>query len=469
MEGLRVLGVRHANFKGELFAGSLNARRERTAPGPRGRRLLGSLLEVRRDRLRFVTDAAREYGDLVCFRMGPKRLYLINQPNYARHVLCDRASTYEKGLGLAEARPLLGKGLLTSEGDLWAAQRRVLQAAFHAGRIEDYCRSMVSAASERIETWGRTDRAEAIDVAQAMAHLALDILGRTLLRVDLKERAADISEDLAVLTQWAMSRMASLLPLPLFAPTRRNLRARRSLRRLGALVESIMRGSGRGGGDLLSILATQRATNGARPADDKQMRDELMTMLLAGHETTAATLAWTWYELARNPKAARRVEAEVDEVLRGRAATAEDVARLAYTRAVVDEVLRLYPPVWLLPRRARVDDVIDGYAIPARSDVLVCLYTLQRHPAFWDDADAFDPSRFSAGPGTARHNNSYVPFGAGPRTCLGGRFGMCEVILVVATIAQRYRLELAPGACVEARASLTLHPSGLLMTPRRRD
>lgn len=466
---MKVLGVRQANFKGELLAGPSPARRARVAPGPGGRRLLGSLLEVRRDRLRFVTDAARAYGDLVCFRMGPRRLYLINGPDYARHVLCDRVANYEKGLGLAEAEPLLGKGLLTSEGDLWAAQRRLLQAAFHAGRIEQYCGSMVSAAAAHAETWGRPGRAESLDVAQEMAQLTLNILGRTLFRLDLKERAAEISEDLSTLTRWAMSRMAALLPLPLGAPTPRNFRVRRALRRLESLVEELMRGRGAGGGDdLLSLLAAQREANGSRPADDRQMRDEVMTLLLAGHETTAATLAWTWYELARQPEAARRVRAEVDEVLAGRPATAEDLPRLAYTRAVVDEVLRLYPPVWLLPRRAREDDVIDGYAIPARSDVLVCLYTLQRHPAFWDDPDAFDPSRFEPGRSAARRNGSYIPFGAGPRTCLGARFGMAEVLLVVATVAQRYGLELAPGASVEAQASLTLHPSGLRMRPRRR-
>ena len=467
-EGVKVLGARQANFKGELLGESAPARPARVAPGPRGRRLLGSLLEVRRDRLRFVTDAARTYGDLVCFRMGPKRLYLINGPDYARHVLCDRAANYEKGLGLAEAEPLLGKGLLTSEGDLWAAQRRLLQAAFHAGRIDAYCGSMVSAAAARVETWERPERAASLDVAREMVHLTIDILGRTLFGVDLKERAAEVSEDLAVLTRWAMSRMASLLPLPLGAPTPRNFRVRKALRRLESLVEGMMRGTGTGGGELLALLAAQREANGARPADDRQMRDEVMTLLLAGHETTAATLAWTWYELARNPEAARRVGAEVDEVLAGRPATAEDLPRLAYTRAVVDEVLRLYPPVWLLPRRAREDDVIDGYAIPARSDVLVCLYTLQRHPAYWDDADAFDPSRFEPGRSAARHPGSYIPFGAGPRTCLGGRFGLAEVILVVATVAQRYNLELAPGASVEAQASLTLHPGGLQMRARRR-
>lgn len=463
------MGVRQANFKGELLAGYLPARRTRPAPGPRGRRLLGSLLEVRRDRLRFVTDATREYGDLVCFRMGPKRLYLINHPDYARHVLCDRVANYEKGLGLAEAAPLLGKGLLTSDGELWAAQRRLLQAAFHAGRMEEYCDSMVGAAAAHVETWRRHERAEALDAAQEMVHLTIDILGRTLFRFGLKERAAEVSEDLATLTRWAMSRMASLLPLPLGAPTPGNFRVRRALRRLEALVEGMIRGrDAGGGGDLLSLLAAQREANGARPADDKQMRDEVMTLLLAGHETTAATLAWTWYELARNPEAARRVRAEVDEVLAGRPATADDLPRLAYTRAVVDEVLRLYPPVWLLPRRAREDDVIDGYAIPARSDVLVCLYTLQRHPAYWDDGDAFDPSRFEPGRGDARRSGAYMPFGAGPRTCLGSRFGLAEVMLVVATVAQRYSLELAPGASVEAQAALTLHPGGLRMRPRPR-
>jgi cytochrome P450 len=465
---LKVLGVRQANFKGELLARPSHARRDRLVPGPSGRRLLGSLLEVRRDRLRFVTEAAREYGGLVCFRMGPKRLFLINHPDYARHVLCDRAANYEKGLGLAEAEPLLGKGLLTSEGGLWAAQRRLLQTAFHAGRIDEYCGTMVSAAAAHVEGWQRTERAEPLDVAREMVHLTLDILGRTLFRVELKERAAEVSEDLATLTRWAMSQMASLLPIPLGAPTPRNLRVRSALRRLESLVAEMMSGRETGGGGLLSLLAAQRESNGERPADDRQMRDELMTLLLAGHETTAATLAWTWYELACNPEAASRVGAEVDEVLAGRPATAEDVPRLAYTRAVVDEVLRLYPPVWLLPRRAREDDVIDGYAIPARSDVLVCLYTLQRHPAFWDDPDAFDPSRFEPGRSAARHPGSYIPFGAGPRTCIGGRFGMAEVILVVATVAQRYRLELAPGARVEAQASLTLHPSGLRMRPRRR-
>lgn len=462
------MDVRRVDCKGELSGSRACEGRAREAPGPRGRRLLGSLMDVRRDRLRFVSEAARAYGDLVCFHMGSKRLYLINGPHHAQHVLSDRASNYEKGLGLAEAAPLLGNGLLTSDGDLWAAQRRMMQSAFRAGRVDEYCDSIVSAAAEHLERWRRSVDEKSVDVAREMVHITLNIIGRTLFCVDLKDRATEISDDLNVLTSWAMSRMASLLPLPLSAPTPRNIRVRRSLRRLEALVEKMIRERDPEGRNLLSIIGAQMDANGSRQADRKQMRDEVMTLLLAGHETTAATLSWTWYELARNPETGRRVCAEVDEVLAGRKATAEDVPQLIYTRAVVDEVLRLHPPVWLLPRRAKGDDVIDGYHIPARSDVLICLYTIQRHPSFWEQADAFHPERFGAGVGDARRNCSYMPFGAGPRTCIGGRLGMTEVLLVVATIAQSYSLELAPEAAVESQASLTLHPRGLRMRPRPR-
>jgi cytochrome P450 len=190
------------------------------------------------------------------------------------------------------------------------------------------------------------------------------------------------------------------------------------------------------------------------------MRDEVMTLLLAGHETTAATLAWTWYLLGRHPEVERRLHMEVDEVLAGRAPTLADVPRLVYTRMIVDEVLRLYPPVWLLPRKAIKADLLGGYAIPARSDVLVCVYTLHRHPEFWEDAGDFNPQRFAPEHDTPRRSSAYLPFGAGPRTCLGSRFGLMEVMLVVAVIAQRYSLKLPAEQKVEADAALTLHPRG---------
>lgn len=462
------------NIGKEMLAQPFTEQREPAAPGPRGRRLLGSLLEVRRDRLRFVMQATREYGDLICFRMGPKRLYLLNHPAYARHVLQDNLTNYCKGLGLAEAEPLLGKGLLTSEGDLWASQRRLLQAAFHGKRMEEFSGSMVSAARSTVERW-QTHAAsrQPLDISGEMVGLTIDILGRTLFRTDFSTVAGELSADLSVLTRWAMSRMTSLLGLGLSVPTPRNRRAQKALRRLESMVEQMIRQHeqevrGEECDDILSLLAAQSAENGKRLSSERQTRDEVLTLLLAGHETTAATLAWTWYLLARHPDVEHLLHREVDEVLGGRAPTLSDVPRLVYTRMIVDEVLRLYPPVWLLPRKALNDDLLGGYRIPAKADVLVCVYTLHRHPDFWDDAGAFKPQRFAVEHEARRAPYAYLPFGAGPRTCLGSRFGVMEVMLVVAMIAQRYSLRLPAQQTVEAEAALTLHPRGLMMRPHSR-
>ncbi len=466
--------VRPASLSHEMLTPPMRERREKSAPGPRGRRLLGSLLEVRRDRLKFVMQATREYGDLICFRMGPKRLYLLNHPDYARHVLCDNVSNYSKGLGLAEAEPLLGKGLLTSGGDLWASQRRLLQAAFHGKQMEQFSGAMVSTTRATLEHWQFHEGAEhQVDIAEEMVRLAINILGRTLFRSDFSQLAGPLSRDLNVLTGWAMARMTSLLGLPMSMPTPRHWRARNALWRLDLMVSKMFRlheQANGDGNDLLSLLAAQGAKNGDRLAHEKQKRDEVMTLLLAGHETTAATLAWTWYLLARHPEVERRLHSELDEVLAGRAPTLADVPRLVYTKMIVDEVLRLYPPVWLLPRKAIANDRLGGYVIPAKSDVLVCLYTLHRHPDFWDDAEDFNPQRFAPEHDTPRRSSAYLPFGAGPRTCLGSRFGLMEVMLVVAAIAQRYSLKLSAEQRVEADASLTLHPrGGLAMTLHRRN
>lgn len=431
-------------------------------PGPRGRSLVGSLLEVRRDRLNFITHATEKYGDLICFRMGPKRLYLLNHPDHARHVLCDNVANYQKGLGLKDAEPLLGGGLLTSDGELWTSQRRLLQTVFGNKRIEEFSDLMVEAAHSMVERWQeRACTEQVVDIAHEMVALTINILGSTLFRTDLTEGTEEISRDLTVLTRWAMSRMTSLLKLPIYFPTRENRRARAALRRLESLVERIIREcqhvDSAGNETLISILTHQNSQSGGG-ANRKQMRDEVMTLLLAGHETTAATLAWTWYSLARNPEVERRLHAEVDEVLDGRRATLSDVPRLVYTRMLVSETLRLYPPVWLLPRKAINSDRIDQHVIPPNSDVLVSVYTIHRHPLFWDDPKRFDPCRFAPDNGAERDPFAYLPFGAGPRTCLGSRFGLMEVVLAVAMIAQRFSLRLIEDREVEPEASLTLHP-----------
>ncbi len=461
------------DYRNATFAKVFQRRSEKRVPGPRGRRLIGSLLEVRRNRLNFVMHATGKYGDLICFRMGPKRLYLLNHPDHARHVLCDNVANYRKGLGLNEAKPLLGDGLLTSDGELWASQRRLLQVAFNNKRMEEFSDLMITAAQTTVESWQEREPGEqVVDIAREMVGLTINILGSTLFRIDLTERTEDISRDLTVLTRWAMSRMTSLWKLPMRLPTPENRRARAALSRLESLVERMIQEhqpvDGSGNETLVSLLTNQNSESRGG-VTKKQMRDEVMTLLLAGHETTAATLAWTWYLLAQHPEVERRLHAEVDQVLAGRRATLADVPRLVYTRMAICETLRLYPPVWLLPRKAINADRLGQHLIPAKSDVLVSVYTIHRHPQFWDDAGRFDPERFAPDKNPERESCAYLPFGAGPRTCLGSRFGLMEVTLMVATIAQRFSLRLVGDQEVEPEASLTLHPRrGLPMSLRRR-
>ena len=443
-------------------------------PGPQGRLLLGSLLEVRRDRLKFVTHSMQEYGDLICFRMGPKSLYLVNHPEHARHVLCDNEKNYRKGIGLLEAKPLLGEGLLTSDGELWASQRRLLQTAFLEKRMEDFSDSIVNAAYATVEQWqNRESNEEVIDIAQEMVRLTMNVLGSTLFRIDLSADAADISRDLTLLTRWAMSRMTSLWKFPMLIPTTKNRRARAALDRLESLVEKMIREhrNDTANGSLFALMSARDSEKGSG-TNEKKMRDEVMTLLLAGHETTAATLTWVWYLLSQHPEVNHRLHDELDRVLNGRRPTLADLPRLTYTKMIVSETLRLYPPVWLLPRKAINTDYLDQHLIPANSDVLVCVYTIHRHPRYWDEADSFDPQRFAPEKTADRASSAYLPFGLGPRTCLGSRFGLMEVLLAVATIAQRFNLRLATDQKVEAEASLTLHPRrGLPMSlhSRQRD
>jgi cytochrome P450 len=302
-----------------------------------------------------------------------------------------------------------------------------------------------------------------------MVRLTLKILGATLFRFDFSGIADALSTDLNVLTGWAMARLTSPLSLPLNFPTPRNLRARRALRRLERTVQLMIqthRGQGTDGySDLLSLLLGQ---TGQQALDDKQVRDEVMTFLLAGHETTAATLAWTLYLLAQHPATEERLHDELEHVLAGRAPTQTDLPQLVYTRMVIEESLRLYPPIWLIPRQAVTTDRIGEYEIPANSDILLCVYSLHRHAAFWPDPDRFEPERFAAEKTSVRAPCSYLPFGAGPRSCLGGRFGMMEAVFVLAMVAQKYRLKLAANQHVQPEASLSLHPRDPLMMKLRK-
>jgi cytochrome P450 len=442
-----------------VVPGAVERRRRRAPhpPGPRGVRLARTLLDVRRDRIGFVTRARDTWGDVVGFRIGPRKLYLLARPEHFKYVLCDHASNFCKGLGLADGKPLLGEGLLTSEGELWERQRRLWQDAFGTERVAAYADTMAATADAMVERW-RRDGTTTVDVLGEMVRLTLEILGATLLRGALGADCDRVSGDLAGLDRWAMRRVSAVLRVPIWVPTPGNLAARRALGRLDAWLAARMRTwSADGRGDLVDRLL---AADPDRPAAERarQRRDELMTLLLAGHETTAATLAWTWHLLSRHAGVRERLHHEIDATLGGRRPALSDLPRLGFARRVLEEAQRLYPPVWMIPRRALGHDTIGGYAIAAGADVLLSVYSLHRHPALWPSPDAFEPDRFAPAERARHPAYAYLPFGTGARGCIGSRFGLMEATLVLAAVAQRCRLDAVSDAPAVPDAGLTLRP-----------
>jgi len=417
---------------------------------------------VRRDKLLFVSRAAREFGGVVLFRMGPKRrLYLLSHPLAVRRVLQENPRNYVKGIGLEQARPALGEGILTSEGDLWAGQRENLNKAFQHDKLAEYADAMAAAVDAMLGRWRAAARGGApVDVAAEAVAMTLDVLGRSLFGVDLNGIGPRLTDALDEVVHWSIRRMTALAPLPLGVPTPGNLRCRRALRELDGLVDEVVRRrreAPASGGALLSSLLGMRDEAGD-PAARRLLRSEIVTLLLAGHETTATTLAWASHLLAADPATQQRLRAEASAVLGERLPTLPDLQRLPFTRMVVEETLRLYPPVWMITRRAIADDLIGGYAVPAGSDILISVHTLHRHPDFWDAPEEFRPERFAAERSRARPSHSYLPFSTGPRSCVGSGFAMLEATLALAMIVRAFRLSAAPGPPVEPEPLLTLRP-----------
>jgi cytochrome P450 len=428
--------------------------------------MLGALLDVWRDRLGLMTGVTEDFGDVIRFKMGPKTLYFFNHPEHAKHVLSDNNENYHKGIGLIHAKRVLGDGLLTSEGDLWRRHRRIIQPSFQRDRIARFADVVVDQANQLIAGW--RGLGEPVNVVREMTDLTLGVLGRTLLDADLGSHEA-LGEAFEVAQDQAMFEMVTLAMVPPWLPSGRNRRFRSAQTELEKLVNEMVavRESRphQGGDDMLTRLLDDYRDEPDAELRSRRVRDELITILLAGHETTASTLSWTWYQMHEQPEIAERVHAEAVEVLGDRDPVYEDLHRLKYTTMVIQEAMRLYPPVWILPRRAVADDIIDGYEVPAGADVLICPYTLHRHPKFWEDAETFNPDRFASDQVKSRHRYAYIPFGAGPRFCVGNNLGMMEAVFVAAMVAREFRLNLVPGHEVVAEPMLSLRVrDGLPMT-----
>lgn len=434
----------------------------RTPPGPRGNALFGKLNDIRRDRLSLMTSVTREYGDAVRFTMGPKALYFFNHPEHAKHILSDNHANYHKGIGLIQAKRALGDGLLTSEGELWRTQRRAIQPVFARDRMSNAASVVAEEAEALVTRWRAREPGAVVDVVGEMTHLTIGVLGRALLDADL-DGADSIGAAFEAVQRQAMFEMLTLGAVPPWLPLPHQLRFRRGRRELEALVDRLVEAHQRDGveGDgLLSRLIASTESEPDPHVRRRRTRDELITLMLAGHETTASTLGWTWYLVDRHPEVFERLHEEAVRVLGARRPVYQDLHELRFTGMVVEEAMRLYPPVWLLPRRAVGEDEIGGYYVPAGADVMLCPYTLHRHPAFWPEPDRFDPDRFAPERAGERARYAYIPFGAGPRFCVGNNLGMIEAVFVVATVARELRPRLVPNHEVVADPMLSLRVRG---------
>jgi len=421
---------------------------------------------MRRDRLAFVRDVVRNYGGMVQFPLGRRLAYLISDPDDVRHVLSRNAGNYRKGIGVDESAPLFGEGLLSSEGAKWREQRALLQPAFQSANLERFAGLVTSSVEAAIAQWRlQSANGAPVDIAAEMNRLALCIICKMLFGVDLQMRASRIVADLELVGDWAMRRTGALLALPPRLSLAVHPSVRAALKRINRLAAEIATQIDRTDEgheqDFAPLLCRMRRHGRSQAEAERRIRDEIVTFLVAGHETTAATVSWAWYLLCTHPEAMAKLRAELHAELKGRSPTYQQLARLRYTRMVVDETLRLYPAVWMITRRAVSDDIVGGYRVKAGSDVLVNIYSLHRDPRFWPDHNAFKPERFDGDLKQAA-NVAYWPFGAGPRACVAGRFGMAEAMLIIASFALRANFVLVPRE-VGAEPGLTLRPRGGIM------
>ncbi|HEY3261194.1 MAG TPA: cytochrome P450 [Pseudonocardiaceae bacterium] len=442
----------------------------RTPPGPPRRATFSLLRQLIGDRLGLMSSAAERYGDAVRIAVGPKVLYFFNHPEHARHVLADNSANYHKGFGLAQARRALGDGLLTSEGELWRKQRKIIRPSFQSRRIAAQASVIAEEAAELVARLRSHEGRGPVDVLAEMNGLTIGVLGRALLDADLSVFGS-IAHSFETVQDQAMFEAVSLSLVPTWVPLPRQLRFRRARRDLQRIVDTLVaqrlaRSGGRHDDVLSRLIVSAREERDPR-VGRQRLRDELVTLLLAGQETTASTLGWSLYLVDRHPEVRERLHAEAVDVLGDRLPAYEDLHRLKYTAMVIEEVMRLYPPVWMLSRLGQQDDVVGGYHVPAGVDVMICPYTLHRHPEFWTAPNRFDPDRFDPSSPTGRPGYAYIPFGAGPRFCVGNHLGMMEATFVLAMIARELRLTKAPGYKVVPEPMLSLRiRGGLPMTVR---
>jgi cytochrome P450 len=440
----------------------------RRAPGPYGWPYFGSLFDVWRNPLGLLLETRRRYGDVARLRFGPYRCYLLNDPDAIKHVLVDNAKNYQKSRNYIGLKAVLGEGLLTSEGELWRRQRKLAQPAFHRSRLEGFAQTMVRATGDLLTRWEAEGNGATFCIHAEMMRLTFRIVGLTLFSTEVDSDASDVGRALDVAMHWANERAETLLRVPTAIPTPANVRFRRAMKTLDEVVYRVVRDRrerGPGENDLLDMLLSATDEEG-RPMNDRLLRDELITMVLAGHETTANLLTWTLVLLSRHPDIERRVRDEARAVLGRAEPTLAHVKDLSYTRSVLEESLRLYPPAWEFERQAIAVDDVGGFDIEAGAIMMISPFVLHRHEGLWSNPEGFDPDRFAPANADSRGKYTYLPFGGGARTCIGNQFAMMEAQIILAMIVRAFRIDVDPSHPIEPEPVITLRPKNGIIVRR---
>ena len=443
-------------------------------PGPPGVPILGNLLQARKDPLKFTLELMLKYGPIASFRIGHFRGYGLFHPDYFHHVLSVNNRNYDKqNYNYDLLRPVLGEGLVTSDGDHWLKHRRLIQPLFRSERIRRLTSDVAKITAEVIDEWDDlADREAPVELVDEMMKITLRVITSSLFSLDDEGLQEAVRKPFDELNKEISERFINTFILPLWVPTPRNLAFKSARNKLNRVVYEIISRRRKSGGndhDLLGVLMGARNEEEGDGLSDQEIRDEVMTMMLAGHETTANLLSWTCYLLSQNPGEEQKLIDELNIVLGDRTPEGRDLSSLTYMKCVLQESLRLFPPVWIISRRAVEADRIGGYEVPAGLTVTMSSYALHRHPEYWDQPEVFKPERFDPENGGVRAHRAYYPFGGGPRACIGSQLAMIEAQMVLAMIYRRYRLRLVPGHIVEPEPLVTLTPKyGLKMTVKRR-
>lgn len=438
-----------------------------------GKDLLPHLSKIRKDTPGFLLECSRRYGDLVGFAVGGVKVFFINHPDFIRRVLQDNHHNYSKDtIQYNTLATITGRGLLTSDGEEWLRHRRLEQPAFSRSRLAALDQVIAPALEAMLKRWEQQPEDAVLDIDREMMAVTLEIVGQSLFSIDLRTDAPRLTQAVLTALDHVIYRAQNPFAPPDWLPIPQNIAFRKALRQLDQAVYEIMENRRRSGeirDDLLAMLMNARDEEGKGSAlTDQQIRDEIITLLIAGHETVASALTWSWYLLAQHPSIWEQMRAEVAQLPDDRLPCYPDLERLPLTAAVFSEALRLYPPAWLITRKAIGEDELNGYKISPGSLMVISPYVVHRHPQYWEDAEAFLPQRFTHGRERAIPRFAYIPFGGGPRLCIGNNFAMIEGVLILAGVTQHYRLELATANPVLADPLVTLRPHhGLPMRLRR--